>query len=246
MDPKASHEELKRRLAAALREAGPAPQETFDCPYLPGRSARRILVAVPPTRGLYHAMMDANFRRLGPIYYRPTCEGCTECRMLRVPTAEFRPSRAQRRCIARNRDVSVEIGDPTPTEEKHALYRRYLAARHDGQMDGSPEEFERFLYGSPVDSVEAVYRIDDRIAAVGIVDREPLAWSAVYCYFDPALPGRSLGVLNVLTLIAECRRRDVAHLYLGYYVRECGAMAYKAGYRPFEILGLDGRFQRSE
>jgi leucyl-tRNA---protein transferase len=246
MDPKAVHAELTRRLRAALEKVGPAPQETFACPYLPGRSARRILVSVPTVPGLYHAMMDVNFRRLGPIYYQPTCQGCSECRMLRVPTAEFRPSRAQRRCLARNRDVAVEIGEPEPTPEKHALYRRYLAARHDGQMDGSLEEFERFLYGSPLDSTEAVYRIGGRVAAVGIVDREPLAWSAVYCYFDPALPCRSLGVLNVLTLIEECRRNGVGHLYLGYYVRECGAMAYKAGYRPFELLGSDGRFRRPE
>ncbi len=246
MDPKTAHEELTRRLRVALRKARPDPEETFACPYLPGRPARRILVSVPTLPGLYHAMMDVNFRRLGPIYYQPSCEGCSECRMLRVPTAEFHPSRSQRRCLARNRDVSVEIGPSEPTAEKHALYRRYLAVRHDGQMDGSIEEFERFLYGSPVDSVEATYSVGGRVVAVGIVDREPLAWSAVYCYFDPSLPGRSLGVLNVLTLVEECRRRDVSHLYLGYYVRECAAMAYKAQYRPSEILGLDGRFRRSE
>jgi arginyl-tRNA--protein-N-Asp/Glu arginylyltransferase len=237
---------LTRRLHEALRRAAPAPEETFACPYLPGRSARRILVSVPPLPGLYHAMMDANFRRLGPIFYRPTCHGCAECRMIRVPVAEFRPSRAQRRCWARNRDISAEIGAPEPTPEKQVLYRRYLEARHDGQMDGSVEEFERFLYGSPIDSVEAVYRLGGRIVAAGIVDREPLAWSAVYCYFDPDWAERSLGVLNVLTLIEECRRRSLEHLYLGYYVRECGAMAYKATYRPYEVLDSEGRFQRVE
>jgi arginyl-tRNA--protein-N-Asp/Glu arginylyltransferase len=34
-------------------------------------------------------------------------------------------------------------------------------------------------------------------------------------------------VLNVLTLVDECRRRNLPHLYLGYFV-ELGAMAYKA------------------
>jgi leucyl-tRNA---protein transferase len=242
MDPGAAHESLARRLQQALAKAAPAPGEAFPCPYLPGRPARRVVLAAEPLPGVYHALMDSNFRRLGPVFYRPACDGCAECRMLRLVVSDFRPSRAQRRCAARNRDLAVELVEPRPTPEKHALYRRYLETRHDGQMDGSTEEFERFLYESPIDSVEAVYRLEGRIVGVGIVDREPLAWSAVYCYFEPDLPGRSLGVFNVLTLVEECRRREVPYLYLGYYVRGCAAMAYKASYRPHELLKEDGRF----
>jgi arginyl-tRNA--protein-N-Asp/Glu arginylyltransferase len=246
MDPKAIHEALSRRLREILERGSLGPEETFACPYLPGRSARRVLVAAPAVPGLYHALMDANFRRLGPLFYKPLCDGCAECRMLRVPVADFAPSRSQRRCLSRNADLSVTIGSPEPTPEKHALYQRYLDARHDGQMDGSLEEFERFLYASPVDSAEVVFRLGERIVAVGIVDREPLAWSAVYCYFEPDLPGRSLGVLNVLTLVGECRRRGVPHLYLGYYVRECAAMVYKASFRPCELLSAGGAFERTD
>jgi arginine-tRNA-protein transferase len=32
------------------------------------------------------------------------------------------------------------------------------------------------------------------------------------------------------------------HLYLGYYVRGCARMSYKAGYRPCEVL-REGRWQ---
>jgi len=247
MDPTTAHETLTRRVRDALARTGPAPDESFPCPYLPGRQARRILLsAVAPLPGLYHALMDSNFRRLGPVFYRPACDGCAECRMLRLVVSDFRPSRAQRRCATRNRDLAVELGEPHPTPEKHALYRRYLETRHDGQMDGSLEEFERFLYDSPIDSVEVAYRLDGRLVSVGIVDREPLAWSAVYCYFEPDLPERSLGVFNVLTLIEECRRHEVPYLYLGYYVRGCAAMAYKASYRPHEVLEADARFRPGE
>ena len=34
--------------------------------------------------GVYHALMDLNFRRLGPVFYRTRCEGCDQCRMLRI------------------------------------------------------------------------------------------------------------------------------------------------------------------
>jgi arginine-tRNA-protein transferase len=79
---------------------------------------------------------------------------------------------------------------------------------------------------------------------VGLVDVEPLALSAVYCYFDPAEARRSPGVFNILWLIDECRRRGAPHLYLGYYVRDSPKMSYKAAYRPYEILGAGGRWVR--
>jgi arginine-tRNA-protein transferase len=67
--------------------------------------------------------------------------------------------------------------------------------------------------------------------------------SAVYCYFDPDHPRRSLGVFNVLSLLEECRRRGIPHLYLGYHVTGSPQMSYKALYRPCERLEADGRWR---
>ena len=39
------------------------------------------------------------------------------------------------------------------------------------------------------------------------------------------------------------RRRGLPHVYLGYYVAGCRSLAYKAHYRPHEILALDGRWR---
>ncbi len=158
---------------------------------------------------------------------------------------EFRPTRAQRRCRARNADVTLEMGLPRPTDEKHALYRRYLESRHDGQMTGSREEFESFLYEAPFMARELVYRAGGRLLGVGIADLEPQALSAVYFYFDPSEAARSPGVLNVLSLIDECARCEIPYLYLGYYVAGSPTMAYKAGYRPHEVLGDDGQWVRA-
>jgi arginine-tRNA-protein transferase len=239
------HRRSTELLARSLAAHAPEPGERFRCPYLADREARHLTVVPRPLQpGVYHALMDLNFRRLGPVFYRPQCVGCDECRMIRVPVAEFRPSRAQRRCRERNRDLSVELGPPRPSEEKHALYRRYLEDRHDGQMDGSPLEFHGFLYSSELTTLEAAYRLDGVLLGVGLVDVEPLALSAVYCYFDPAAAHRSPGVFNVLCLIDECVRRGVPYLYLGYYVRGCSKMSYKAGYRPHEILDAAGRWVR--
>jgi arginine-tRNA-protein transferase len=187
--------------------------------------------------------MDLNFRRLGRVVYRPACAECAECRQLRVPAAAFRPSRSQRRCQARNRDLVVTAGPPTLTDEKLDLYERYLRRRHDGAMDGSREELEGFLYVSGIETVEVCYRAQGRLVAVGIQDEEPDALSAVYCYFEPDLPERGLGTFNVLRLIAEAARRGLPHVYLGYYVEGAPTMEYKAGFRPCELLRPDGTWE---
>jgi len=241
----AGHRRRTEILARAIAARAPAPGEAFRCPYLPGRRARQLTIVPRPLQpGVYHALMDLNFRRLGPLFYRPSCDACLECQMIRLPVSEFRPSRSQRRCRQRNRDLEVTLGAPVPSDEKNALYRRYLEARHDGQMDGSPFEFESFLYTSEIETLEIEYRDHGRLVAVGIADAEPLALSAVYCYFDPAASRRALGVFNVLRLIEQCRRRGVPHLYLGYYVRDSPKMAYKAAYRPCEVLEASGRWVR--
>ena len=243
MTGRIEHETRTRHLLRVLEEEAPAQGDPFPCPYLPGRVARNITILTRPVpAGLYHSFMDLNFRRMGRLFYRPDCEGCSECRMLRISVAEFRPSRSQRRCRTRNRDIRTSVGKPRPDPEKQRLYAAYLAARHDRQMDGSPAELRDFLYTSNVETVEVVYRLDERVVAVGIADLEPLAMSAVYCYFDPELESRALGVFNVLSLLELCRARGVPHLYLGYYVAGSPRMSYKAGFRPCEQLGPTGRW----
>ena len=235
------HAERTRRLLRLLEEEAPPVGDPFPCPYLSGRQSRNVtILARDLPSGLYHAFMDLNFRRMGRLFYRPQCVGCAECRMLRVAVGLFRPSRSQRRCRARNADLRVEVGEPRAGEEKERLYARYLAARHDGQMDGSSAELRDFLYSSSVTTVEVAYRRHGRLLSVGIADVEPLAMSAVYCYFDPDEARRSLGVFNVLTLLGECRRRGIPHLYLGYHVAGSARMSYKTAFRPCERLQTDG------
>lgn len=241
MSPAGGQGRLRTRLSQLVNALGLEPSAEAPCPYLPGRASR--LVVVRPSgfsAPLYHAFLDLNFRRLGDVVYRPQCAGCRECRQLRVRVADFRPTRAQRRCLARNADIEIQTGPPQPTAEKHDVYRRYLEARHDGQMSGSLSEFREFLHAGAAFTEEVVFRAGGRLLGAGIFDVTPLALSAVYFYFEPELARRSPGVLNVLWLIEECRRRGAPWLYLGYHVPQCAVMAYKQGFRPYEVLGDEG------
>lgn len=207
------------------------------CPYLPGRTARhRAFRADEVHADLYQAMMDRGFRRSGSVFYRPECTGCTECRSIRVPASEFRPSKGQRRILRANRDIRVVGAEPMLTDEKWELYRRYLEGRHNGVMSDEYEDLRRFLYDSPVTTVEFCYYLAGTLVGVSLADRSSRALSSVYMFFDPECRKRSLGTFSILWELEYCRREGLEHYYLGYYVSDCRAMNYKARFRPHQLL----------
>lgn len=232
---------IARMIASTLCQTG----DEFPCPYVPGRGARfsGFDCDRPLPEGLYDSLMQVNFRRNGSVVYRPDCRGCSDCRMIRIPTLDLELNRAQKRCLKRNQDVLVGVEPAVPTDEKHALYQRYLEARHASEsadhdaMDGSREEFESFLYSSCVTTEDIVFRdTAGKLLAVSVVDREPRSLSAVYCYYNPQESvRRSLGTFNVLTLVLEARRRKLDYVYLGYWLGDSKKMSYKSAFRPSEI-----------
>jgi len=58
----------------------------------------------------------------------------------------------------------------------------------------------------------------------------------VYSFFVPEMARRSLGNYAILWLIERARQLDLPYVYLGYWVPESRKMAYKARFRPTEIL----------
>ncbi len=230
-----------------------SPQQAYDtlrfvspespCPYLPGRASRSEVYHVDHLAGpTYERLLAEGFRRSGRLVYRPRCRGCCECRQLRVPVSRFRPTRSLRRVLRKNRDVAVTCQDPTPTEEKYDLFVRYLNAQHDETMSRSHDTFIDFLYDSPTETEEILYRLDGRLIGVSLVDAVPRGLSSVYMYFDPAFARRSPGTFSVLWEIDLCRRRGLDYYYLGYYVAGSRTMAYKARFRPNEVLVGSGRW----
>lgn len=211
------------------------------CGYLPGRmSSSRAIVASSVDPLIYHDFMNAGFRRSGLMLYQPVCRGCRECQQIRVPVETFAPSKSQRRTRRRNSDVSIEIGAPVPTPEKFELYSRYCRAWHRHEKPPEWREYAEFLYEYPADTIEFVYRLDGRVVAAGLCDVCPKSLSSVYFYFEPSLADRSFGTFGALVEIDWAAAHQIPHYYLGYFIRDCAAMRYKANFGPFELLGMDG------
>lgn len=218
------------------------------CGYWPERAARDLVFDPADVRlgRLYPRALGWGFRRSGNLVYRPHCRACHACVAVRIPVATFQPDRAQRRCLARNRDLEVRVRPAVRTEEHFALYRRYLASRHaGGGMDAhGTAEFDQFLIcawgqGRFLEVRDTASGGRGALVAVAVTDITDDALSAVYTFYDPALAARSLGTFAILQQVAWAAREGIPHLYLGYWIDGHRKMDYKRRFQPLEAF--DGR-----
>ncbi len=209
------------------------------CPYLPGQIAR--LPMRLPIRRLAPAEMaarlEAGDRRQGSLLYRPRCPLCKACEAIRLDVETFRPNSSQRRAWRTGEAKLVtRLEEPSVTPRKVELYNLHKRLRglqlSDGPIDA--EQYEEFLVDTCVATVELQYWLDDVLVGVAVADHASDGLSAVYCYYDPRLPGLSIGTYSVLKQIELCHRLGRRYLYLGLYVEGCEAMEYKTRFLPHQ------------
>lgn len=213
------------------------------CGYLEKRSARNLVVDPCSTDArLYQRLATRGFRRSGEYLYRPACDGCHACISLRLPVARFRPDRSMRRTLSQNQDLGMNLVPARVDHELYHLYRRYLQHRHpDGGMaEGDLEAFASFMLSSWCSTVFLEFRAENELIAVAVTDLLTDGLSAVYTFFSPDHLERSLGTLAVLKQIDLARQRGLDWLYLGYWIADCRKMAYKARFRPHQVLTRNG------
>lgn len=216
-------------------------EEPHPCAYLPAQSASlevRVLLEVSPEE--LGGMLARGWRRFGPCYFRPRCGACHECVTLRVRTADFRPSRSQRRAKNRAARLHRVVSRPIVDGARIELYRKWHAEREDRRgWEPSPLRAERYAldFAFPHPSArEAAFFEGERLVGVGLFDDTPDALSAVYFFYDPELRRDSLGVANVLALIDDAKAAGKPYVYLGYRVLGCESLAYKSTFLPHELL----------
>lgn len=224
----------------------PAP-----CPYLPGRSERKVFTELkgPNADDLNDALGRIGFRRSQTVAYRPSCIDCSACVSVRVIADEFAPSGTQRRALKANSDLVVSACKPWSTAEQFELLQRYLAERHPGGGMATMDEmdFADMVEHTPVRSYVIEYREPSdgpnpgRLVGACLTDQQGDGLSMIYSFYDPQHETRTgLGNFIILDHIRRAAEAGLPYVYLGYWVEGSERMQYKIRYRPMERLGSDG------
>ena len=213
----------------------------LPCPYLAGRTERKIVTELtgPDAEALHDRLSRAGFRRSHNIAYSPVCPGCSACIPIRIRVPAFVQNRAQRKLGKVNADISGFEMPPRATAEQFALFQRYQRARHgDGDMAAMGfYDYRAMVEDTPITTGVVEFRdAADKLVGACLTDWLGDGLSAVYSFFEPEDTRRSLGTWAVLWLVERARALGLPFVYLGYWVPESRKMAYKARFRPSEVL----------
>lgn len=210
------------------------------CSYLPNNSAVTLFVdpRAPMSKQTYSMLVTLGFRRSGPHIYRPHCPSCRECVPVRIAVNDFKPNRSQRRIAKQNADLVARWQPAEFSAEHFVLYKQYLAARHPGSsmITDDPEQYQRMLLTDWGNAQLLELRDQHRLYAVAMTDWLTDGLSAVYTFYTPELPQRSLGIYAILQQIAATQAQQLPYLYLGYWIEPCANMSYKKNFSALEVF----------
>lgn len=211
------------------------------CAYLPDRNWNLLyLDGFGNSANLpYGEMLDFGFRRNGHYLYRPDCSGCESCLVIRLDVKQFTPTRGQKRIFRKGCErFRWELKDPSFSNQKLELLRRYGIWKHEEVMCDTPSHYESFFVESCLgnQTKELSLFVGDRLIGVATFDLLDDVLSAVYTYYDPEEANFSPGIFAILWEIDYARHLGLRYFYPGLYIEESSAMSYKRNFGPNEIL----------
>ena len=194
-------------------------------------------------------LVERGYRRFGKMFFRPICPSCDECKSIKIDANNYNFSKSAKRIMKKNAHVQSIIQKPTLTQEHINIFEKYHLHMSDKKSWDYNKTTAEHYYGSFVQGhedfgYEVLYFIEDRLIAVDLIDILENGISSIYFYYDPEFAHLSLGKFSLYNQIKYVQEANKEWIYLGYYVKECPSLSYKAEYTPF--ITLDGRPNENE
>jgi len=215
------------------------------CSYLPDHKQTTHYKVIENCSAFYsQELIERGYRRFGKMYFRPICEDCHECQSIKIDVANYNFSKSARRVLKKASDIRTYIQKPTLTKEHLALFDKYHLYMHEKkgweyEKTSAEHYYSSFVTGHEDFGYEVLYFYEGELIAVDLIDILQDGISAIYFYYDPDFSHYSLGKLSLYHQIKYAQSVAKKWIYLGYYVKECPSLAYKAEYKPY--LTLQGR-----
>ncbi len=213
-----------------------------SCVYLPYKRMRMHYKYIKEASfELNSALTERGWRRFGEYYSRPSCAGCTECLSLRIDALNFKFSKSAKRVMKKNKNTKIYIQKPTTTTSHIALhekYHKFMSEKKGWKYHPiSPALYnELYVEGHGNFGKEVLYFINGKLVGVDLIDICKDGISSIYFFYDPDYAKYSLGRYSIYQQILMARKYDLKWIYLGYYVKDCNSLNYKASYKPHQIL----------
>jgi arginine-tRNA-protein transferase len=216
----------------------PALSTREKCPYLPEIEQQlKYFLATDLDSADLNKLLETGWRKFGMCYFRPECISCRECVPIRIPVADFSPSKSQRRVLRNSSEIEVKIG---PLEFKDEIYELYAvhSANRFGRKTYLSDFYENF-YCRTCPALQSEYYLNGRLIAAGFLDKSTEALSSVYFVFNTEYSKYRPGTYSILREIQYTASLQLKYYYLGYYIKDNHSMAYKGMFFPQELYDWD-------
>lgn len=223
-----------------------------QCPYLEDKRARLEYKYIENCyKEVNEELVRRGWRRFGRYFSRPICQGCQECLSTRILASEYRFSRSERRVINKNINTKILLRTPKLSNEHLFLYDKYHRFMENKKSWKRYDLNFKQYYNLYVDGFmdfgyELAFYIDDKLVCVDLIDILDDGISSIYCFYDPDFSHLSLGKFSLLKEIELAKNEKLNYIYLGYFVKKCQSLSYKADYTPNEILKGTSSFFEDE
>jgi arginine-tRNA-protein transferase len=189
-------------------------------------------------------LIERGYRRFGKMFFRPICKGCDECKSIKIDVENYTFSKSARRILKKSKIFHSYLQKPTLSQEHLKIFEKYHLYMHEKKgwdyNKTSPEHYyNSFVNGHEDFGYEILYFYEDKLIAVDLIDILEDGVSSIYFYYDPDFTSYSLGKLSLYNQIKYAKNANKKWIYLGYYVKDCPSLSYKAEYKPY--LTLQGR-----